>query len=291
MKLFLAAALVIASLFAVPTPAKEAKPDLAKATLLVYQGKQVCKYHEEAFFIFEEQVWGCEFKSNFTCTATVVGESGHEYIGLTAGHCFDWNAVDKNEYYVADKLDEKPVLHKIKIVKFENDERYDYGVFTFESLERYDVMPIADNVDPKVGDEVLNINYSLGLTQQVTVGKIESGIIESPAMEQLKDTKGRFLASINGGPGASGSAVVDKKSGQIIGLLEGHFPNTRMGMIVMPTGQKLKNFLQDDSAGLRPQKAGPLPKPHVAPKPPAPTFWELVQELIRRILHKIGIRG
>ena len=128
MKAILAVVLMIASLFATPVFAKEVKPDvtaqLAQATLLVYQGKQICKYHTEIDFIFEEQVWGCEFVTHFTCTATVVDKDGEGgYVALTAGHCFDYDAVARGEYYVADTLVDKPVVHKVAVKKFANDDR------------------------------------------------------------------------------------------------------------------------------------------------------------------------
>ncbi len=281
MKLFLALALMALSLFAIPASAevKQAAPDLAKATLLVYQGKQVCKYHKEQFFIFEEDAWGCEFKTKFTCTATVVAANGQGgYIGLTAGHCFNWTAIDKGEYYIADTLVEKPVLHKMHIQKFENDNRYDYAVFDFSSLEDYAVISIANDVNPKAGDEVTNVNYALGLAKQVTNGNVISGIVDFPAIPSLGDIKGRFLVNIGVGPGASGSAVVDKKTGQIIGLVEAVFPGTQMPTIVMPTGKTLKNFMQDDSAGIRPRPAGPLPKV-VTPEPE--TLWQHFRRSLR----------
>jgi hypothetical protein len=265
-----------------PARAAESKPDaktdLAKATLLVYQGKQVCKYHTEDFFFFEEQVWGCEFITRFTCTATVVDKDDQgDYEGLTAGHCFNYAAVDKGQYYVADTLADKPVLHKIKLHKFANDERYDYALFAFQSLEVYPAIPVAMVVEPKANDAVTNINFALGLVKQTTHGLVVSGIIDAPAVEDLKNTKGRFLVSIGIGPGASGSAVIDD-SGKIIGIVEAVFPGTQMPTVVMPTGKTFKDFIQDDSAGLRPLPPGPLPKP---PAPPAePTAWQLFKQLL-----------
>jgi Trypsin-like peptidase domain len=285
MKVLLALALLAASLMVTPARAAESKPDvkedLAKATLLVYQGRQVCKYHTEDFFFFEEQVWGCEFITRFTCTATVVDKDDlGDYEGLTAGHCFDYTAVDKGQYYVADTLTDKPVLHKIKLRKFANDERYDYALFVFQSLESYPAIPVAQAVDPKAGDVITNVNFALGLVKQTTHGLVVSGIIDAPAVEDLKDTKGRFLVSIGIGPGASGSAVIDG-SGKIIGIVELVFPGTQMPTAVMPLGKTFKDFIQDDSAGLRPLPPGPLPKP---PAPPAePTAWELFKQLLAHL--------
>jgi rRNA processing protein Gar1 len=284
MKAILAVVLMIVSLFATPVFAKEVKPDvtaqLTQATLLVYQGKQICKYHTEIDFIFEEQVWGCEFVTRFTCTATVVDKDGQgDYVALTAGHCFDYDAVARGEYYVADTLVDKPVVHKIAVQKFANDDRYDYAVVTFHSLEDYPAIPISMDVNPKVGDQISNVNYAFGLTKQVTRGPIVSGLIDAPAVPDLKDTKGRFLVAIGIGPGASGSAVIDA-DGKIIGIVEAVFPSTQMPTVVMPMGKTFKNFIQDDSAGLKPKPPGPLPREPRAPRPPAPTAKELAMKLL-----------
>jgi Trypsin-like peptidase domain len=298
MKVLLALALLVTSLLAVPARATEVKPDvaaeLAKATLLVYQGKQVCRYHTEIDFIFEEQVWGCEFVTHFTCTATVVDKDGEGgYVALTAGHCFDYDAVARGEYYVADTLVDKPVVHKIAVQKFANDDRYDYAVITFRSLEDYPVIPISMDVNPKIGDQISNVNYAFGLVKQVTRGPIVSGLIDAPAVPDLKDTKGRFLVAIGLGPGASGSAVINDK-GEIIGIVEAVFPRTQMPTVVMPTGKTFKNFIQDDSAGLKPEPPGPLPREPRAPRAPEPTAKELVAQLlahrnIRKLLIGTGV--
>ena len=281
MKLFLVLSLFL-SLFAVSSFAKSTpKPDLSKATLIVYQGKQICKWSSTEGFLFDEPEWGCEFKTRFTCTATVIdGESGN-YIGLTAGHCFNWDAVDKNEYYVSDTLADKPVIHKIRLIKFENDERYDFALFEFQSLENYPIIPIAESVDPKVGDEIENVNYALGLIKQTTHGAVVGGIISAPAISGLSDLKGRFLVNIGVGPGASGSAVVDKKTGKIIGIVEAAFPGTQMPTVVMPTGKTLRNFFEDDSAGLHPKPQGPLPTPPAVMGPEPDTLWQHIIRILR----------
>jgi hypothetical protein len=269
MKHFLALTLLALSLFVISAPAKQVKqagPDLAKSTLLVYHGKQVCKWTVERDFFFEMDRWGCAFETRFTCTATVVGAQGGNYVGLTAGHCFNWKAADAGEYFISDTLTDKPVVHKIHLIKFENDDRYDFALFEFNSLEHYDAIPLAERVDLKVGDQVSNVNYAFGLAKQVTHGAVISTIIRSPALSGLKDTKGRFLVSIGVGPGASGSAVLNAK-GEIIGIVEAIFPGTQMPTIVMPTGKALKDFYQDDSAGLKPEIPGPLPKLPEKPEP------------------------
>ena len=66
------------------------------------------------------------------------------------------------------------------------------------------------------------------------------------------------MVGIGVGPGASGSAVVDAQTGEIVGLVEAVFPGTQMPTVVIPTGQSLYNFIEDDSTGLKPDKEPPV---------------------------------
>ena len=239
-------------------PKEDFAGNLRKATVAVYQGKQVCENQTVlGYFDEPEQEWGCKFKSRFTCTGTVIQAAGTNYLGLTAGHCFDWDK--KDEYYISETVGEKPVLKKIKLVKFENDERYDYAVFTFSSGIDYPAVPVElDSPGPVLETEIINVNFAFGLVKQTTHGLTVSEIITTPAVKGTEDLKGRFLVNIGVGPGASGSAVVDKNTGKIIGIVEAIFPATQMPTVVMPTGKSLVNFMEDDSAGIAPQKQ-PVP--------------------------------
>jgi hypothetical protein len=228
------------------------KEQLSSSTLAVYYGKQVCKNADVETMFGPSQEWGCQLIRQFTCSATVVGQNGERgYIGLTAGHCFNWG--DKDDYYVGDDVGEKSVLHKIQLIKFENDERYDFAVFSFRSGSQYPIISVdAESQGPVVGTDVLNVNYSFGLVQQILRGKVVSKMITDPAIGALKNTRGRYLVSIGLGPGASGSAIVDENTHKIVGIVEAVFPGTQMPTIIMPTGRALVNFMEDDSAGIRP---------------------------------------
>jgi len=270
--------------FAIPTfgqkptpapvaPAIDFKDSLRKSTLAVYKGGQECKTitQEDPLFGSFSQ-WGCSFQRRFICTATVVARLGEStYVGLTAGHCFNWD--NKNEYYVADKIGEKPVLHHINLIKFENDERYDYGVFKFQSSEEYPVIEIdTDSVkSPSVGTPVLNVNYAFGLVEETLEGKVVSDQVIDPARPGMKKLKGRYLVGIGVGPGASGSPIVDGTSHKIVGLVEAIFPGTQMSTIVISTGEMLRNFKQDDSAGIEPKKE---PKPPIMKAAVRVSLWQ-----------------
>jgi hypothetical protein len=229
---------------------------LSAATLAVYQGKQVCKWNSKTDIFGTDWEWGCEFKSHFTCTATVIDTDGRgNYVGLTDGHCFQWE--HEKEYYISETIQDKPVVRHIVLQKFENDDRYDFAIFTFNSLNQYPAIEVDfESPTPAPGTKIMNVNFSLGLVKQFTSGQVVSDIITQP-VPRMKHLKGRYLVDIGIGPGASGSAVVGE-NGKIVGLVEMIFPGTQMPTAAMPTaamptGQTLKNFLEDDSAGLKQQ--------------------------------------
>lgn len=290
-KLLLTAALLLSSV--VPVFAAKPQPKftdtLSKATLAVYAGEQVCGYKPVDLFYGTLDIWSCEFKTKFTCTATVIRADGRgNYAGLTAGHCFSYELMDKGvKYFVSESLSEHPVLNKIRLVKFANEPRYDYAIFTFRSLKDYPAIEIEKGNIPGIGTEVENANFSLGVVKQVEEGKVVSTQITGHEDAEMDDLQGRFFVSIGVGPGASGSAIVDKKTHKIIGLVEAVFPGGQMATVAVPLGQQFINFVDDASAGIRPQAPkGPVVKFHQeppAPKAPVLSFWELLKQLILRL--------
>lgn len=264
-----------------PEPPQDPTEQLRKSTLAVYEGAQQCAWGIEVIFVFQTDVWECKFAEHFTCTATVVDQNSDDnsYTGLTAGHCFDWAKQD--DYYVAETTTGKPVLHKITLLKFENDERYDYALFMFRSLEDYPVIGIKDihtMATPDVGTKVANVNFSLGVVKGTVEGKVVSDIITGDAGGECGSCKGRYLVSIGVGPGASGSAVIDEETGMIVGIVEAVWPDTQMPTVVMPINKNFSNFVQDDSAGVAPLPEGP--KPNVQD---APTKESIMRRVLRLI--------
>jgi hypothetical protein len=266
--LFLVLAVVLLS---VRVQAQDSLPDIAKpteeqfqkqlahSTLAVYHGEQKCAWTKETIFIFTFDVWECKFEEAFVCTATVVAHLD-KYAALTAGHCFDWK--DESKYYVADNTVGKPAFHKVQILKLENDERYDYALISFDSLRDYKPIAMEDENEgaPAIGTRVENINFSYGIVKEYAEGRVVSELIQGDAGGRCPNCKGRYLVSVGLGPGASGSAVVDIEKQEIVGLAEAIFPGTQMPTLVMPMGNNFANFVDDDSAGLKPLPEGPKPK-------------------------------
>lgn len=203
-------------------------------------------------------------------------------MAITAGHCFDWKELDN--YYVSDGINEKPVLHKAVVQKFEANERYDYAVLTFKSLRSHPAIELETmNAEgPALGTKVININFSYGIVQQAMHGEVNSAIIQSTEGGDCDMCKGRYLVSIGIGPGASGSAVVDETTHQIIGFAEGIFPGTAMPSVVIPAGRRLGEFLDDDSVGIKPLPEGPKTQNDTQVVP------DSSEDKLHRILRAVG---
>jgi len=258
---------------------------VSKASLPLYFGKQICKWNETDFGFFGSSwEWGCKFVSQPICTATIVDKRGGDYVALTAGHCIMPKMLAN--YYVSDRVESEPVLRHVKVLKAENDDRYDYALIEFTSTKDYPAVPLNGPEDgaPAIGTELLNVNYSAGLGKQVIHGVVTSDLLN------VDDLKNRYLTTLQAGPGASGSAIVDVKTGKIVGVLELGFPRSAMGSGAIPTGKNLFNFLEDDSAGLPiPPAVGAPPQP---PTPPVLTIqdhisaiWDSFVNWLEGILH------
>ena len=87
MKVLKIIALTLMALVLTPLTHAQAQPDLrsklSSATLAVYQGKLGCGYTSVDSWFGPVQVWGCQFKPRFTCTATIVAHVDDVYEGLT----------------------------------------------------------------------------------------------------------------------------------------------------------------------------------------------------------------
>lgn len=269
-------ALLLSTLLALAAPARAQKPQptepdfretLSKATLAVYAGKQVCKYVQVQSFFGPVPVWQCGFESHFVCTSTVVRHDDRgDYMGLTAGHCFDYKAMDKGwEYYISEGVNEKPVLRKIDILKFENNDRYDYALFNFRSMREYPVILVEGQSSvPALGKKIINVNFSYAITREVTEGVVVSGIVGDLESTDAPALRGRYFIQMPFGPGSSGSAVVDEETHKIVGMVEISFRGTQMAAMIMPAGPRFKDFMEDQSIGMKPKPepaAGPQGQP------------------------------
>lgn len=268
-------------------PEPSLQDNLSKASLPLYIGKQICQWSQtgEGFF-GPEWVWGCKFVSMPICTATVIDNQGDDYIALTAGHCIMPAIRKANGYYISDTIKDEPVLHHVEIIKSESDDRYDYAIIRFQSMKKYPTIPLNDPTEgsPVIGTKIMSVSYSLGYGRQVLHGVVTSDLVN------VDEMKKRYLTTLQAGPGASGSAVVDESTGKIVGVLELGFPMSAMGAGVIPTGQNLFDFMEDDTAGLpTPSAIGAPPQPELPPvltvRDHISAIWDSFVMWLKGLLH------
>ena len=283
MRLFRLAVLAAILCCATAVRGQVSQETVSKATVVIDIGKQVCKWNESENIFGPDYEWGCKFVSKPVCTGTVVKKRGDQYLVLTAGHCIIPAQRKDDNYYVSSVIENEPVLHHAKVLKAENDDRYDFALLEFSSLREYPTIDLNDSEDgpPAVGTELLNVNFSYGLGKQFLHGTVTSGLV------QVDDMKKRYLSTLQVGPGASGSAVIDVKTGKIVGLVELIFPRSPMGAGIIPTGKALFDFMEDDSAGLStPPPVGVPPQPPTPPPPPS--IWQEFIDILSRLWGKLN---
>lgn len=273
--------------------AAEFHKDLAKATLALYERHP----HTDAddFMQFDistgkkkRRIVKTDFIASFTCTATVIANpEPNVYFLLTAGHCFG-GSNPESKYYVSEGIDVDPTLQRVEVLKSANTKKYDYALLLLHSAHQYPVIRVNLDKDlPEVETPLVNVNFSLGLTQQLIKGEIESGIMQREQTEP--GCEYRFMTSLGVGPGASGSAIVDENSREIIGIVEAIFPGYSVGTVSIPLGKQFDNFMIDDSilekAPPVVHKSAPEPDEETISPLRAGAFVLLLMGLILSVIH------
>ncbi len=182
-------------------------------------------------------------EARFECTATVIaqrqGQPGgkiDEYLLLTAGHCVTGDGTPNGiKFGVRENIVENgpvtPDLQLVDVVRAENDAKYDFAILFLATDKVYPVIDIDINYVPVPEDKVYDVNFSLGITKQIALGVIASGIIDTQTSHGDCDIcKGRYMVHIFAAGGASGSAIINEKTNKIIGVGEFGFPGTTTGL-------------------------------------------------------------
>jgi len=177
------------------------------------------------------------------CTTQAYEKVNDGYLLLTEGHCIDpdeTGAPDDVKYFVGplgakSEKDGDPV----EVVKWQNDGVVDAAELHVKTSKYYEVLPLAYQ-NPQVEEKVFYVGYPKMINKIIFEGQVASevGVVDGPHCEGI--CKGRIVVQIGGGPGASGSAIVSEKTGQIVGLLEGHMYEN--GVMMVPA-QAIRDFL------------------------------------------------
>lgn len=168
---------------------------------------------------------------HFLCTATVFRKVADGYLLLTAGHCVIGNP-DGVIYSVAEKIEGPRQFVDVLKARDDDDKPLDFAVLKLKTTKHYPVIPLGDERVAHVGDKILDVHFSEGIIQQVSEGRIASGIM-TPSPKHTMGI-GRFMVQMYAGSGSSGSAVVYK--GRIIGIVRGGYDANIGGAITPISG-------------------------------------------------------
>jgi Trypsin-like peptidase domain len=190
--------------------------------------------------------------THFLCSTTVVAErpsdevkGQHEYLLLTAGHCVTGGGLPEDlTFGVNEQIVEEnshPVLQSVEVVRAQNDDKYDFAVLFLRSSKVYPKIELDVTYEPSIEDKVYNVNFSLGLIKQVSVGEVASKVFENKtAAGDCTPCVGRFMVHLFDGPGSSGSAIINEKTHKIIGIVELGFPSQTVGV----AAETMSSFLK-----------------------------------------------
>jgi len=160
------------------------------------------------------------------CTATVYEKTGPKtYRLITAGHCLVVPESDGAHYFVKHDTLTGQSEYPVKVIKRERQDPVDFMVLELTTDEKLPVVPLGNELDSKMNDPLYVVNFSEMLIKQESHGVIASNIMDEAAIDpnyaDCSICQKRFIAHLFAGPGASGSLVIDERTGKAIGILTG----------------------------------------------------------------------
>jgi hypothetical protein len=188
--------------------------------------------------------------TQFLCTAEPFEKISGGYTLISAGHCVQ-DVPEDVQFFVADSIG--GVLTPVKVLKAYEGDGTDFSEFELKTKQKYALFVLGDEHDARVGDQVINPNFAAGLAKQLSVGQIGSDLL--PISDECATTTcaGDFIVHANGAGGSSGSAVVDVRTQQVVGIVVWGF-NGILGLGVEP----ISNFYKFQ---VGPNQAHPAAEP------------------------------
>ena len=171
--------------------------------------------------------------TKFLCTAEPFERISGGYHLMSAGHCVQMVPADV-QFSVADNIGGKRT--PVTVLKAYMGEGIDFSEFELKTKEQYSIFVLGNEHASHVGDQTINVNFSVGIAKQISYGHIASASI--PASDACTggtiDCTGDFMVQEFDAGGASGSAVVSEKTHQVIGLVTWGVSGETVGAGVEP---------------------------------------------------------
>lgn len=179
------------------------------AISITYEKKSEYMTPSQAYDILDKSVVEYTlFPGESMCTATNVAHG----VYLTARHCIR----DVDTSYIVNKNGDFVSVIDTKL----SDDKDWAIIYTLADPEHVVPLPIdRDFGDLKVGDRIAYLGYPFPLTRYYSEGIVANVTRDYRGRTHLPDEVILPLTSLRGGPGSSGSAIIDMRTGHIIGVL------------------------------------------------------------------------
>lgn len=186
------------------------------------------------------------------CTGTVFEHIGNKYRIVTAAHCVSDDDLLRSKaaamplrWYVSfegDKEDGSLLEVRLVGVGFQTNGD-DFAVLELQSDKKFPVIPLS-LTDPSVGEEFVNVASPMGLGKQLFYGQVSSDPLKVPIVNGTINWRENVLVQTQSGPGASGSSIIDRCTGKIIGILVGSiaYPNRGTPNVVVVPVSRFRKF-------------------------------------------------
>lgn len=193
-------------------------PDLQASQISAPKGFDRKVYNASFALYASSQEAGVELP-RFICTVTAYQKFQNGYLFLGAGHCTSagGDLPTDMKFYVSPTIDGP--LYSVQLLAANVNESLDYAVYYMspkisESIgSKIETLNLGDEGSLKIGDKVVDTNFSLGLAKEVSHGVVSTEIVKSGEMQ------GFYGVDMFDSHGASGSSVVDEHSKKVVGLV------------------------------------------------------------------------
>jgi hypothetical protein len=203
---------------------------------LLNSGREVWVNHNRE--VARNATFALYHDKNFLCTATAYQHKGDAYKLVTAGHCA--LVEDDGKYYVQPEILIGEERFPVKILKHKRDysTHIDYMVLEMDTKEKFPTVKIGSSKDVYIGDPLFLVHFSLGITKQQSFGNVATNIMDEASVDEDTGSCGlcvnRFMGTVFATHGASGAAVIDERTGKVVGLLVGGVDGETLGGFIEP---------------------------------------------------------
>lgn len=229
---------------------------LAIALIVAPAFGKMSKLHQRAWdaaLVLYGESESAQVSAKALCTATAYQKVSDGYLLLTEGHCIDpgeTGAPSDVKYYVAPLGAQSEKDGDVaEVVKWQNDGVVDAAELHVKTSKHFEVFSLAYQ-NPQVDDKVFYVGYPEMFNKVLMEGRIAGDVGQKANPRNEGIDKGRMTVQTGGGPGVSGSAIIDEHSGKIVGLLEGHLFESGVQMV---PARAVQDFLAKPEAKHEPK--------------------------------------